>query len=648
MRRGGDEDDFDDDEAELNRLRKASKYTEHSTAFGRTNREKPASAAPEPVPEYIDDQNQDDEQFRQFFPSGFGKQKQKVDVGAAVEATKRPIVGPAKPARLTSNNNSGQAPPGPTKPAHDPESIGPPKPAPLVRDPNIIGPPRPPPGVVYSDSDDEEEDEEEEEEEEEEVPSELPSLNIPITHEIELKGHSKPISALAWDPSGARLLTGGFDYTVKFWDFGGMDKSLRSFREIEPMGGHQIRSLMWSSTGDRVLIASGSAQPKIFDRDGFEISEFVKGDQYLSDMAHTKGHIAAVSNALWHPNEKNTILTSSIDGTVRIWDANNVKKQKTVIKSKNDRGVRTGILHANYGLDAKLIAAACQDGSIQIWKATGPFTRPDQHIREAHVPGTETSCILFSFDGHTMVTRGGDDTMKIWDLRNLKSSVHVINNLPNTFEQTDCVFSPDERFIVTGTSVNKKDEAASGLLKFYDKTTFKPVQQLGISKASVIRILWHKDLNQIAIGSSDNVCRVLYDPVLSTKGALMCVVRNPRKQDPFDYTADRPIYNPHSLPMYKPEPSAKRKREKARKDPIKSKKPDIPLTGPGVSTRAGANYAGHLLKKIGVLKPVRDEDPREAILRHAEAAKANPTFFGAYAATQPVTIFSKEEEEGII
>lgn len=45
------------------------------------------------------------------------------------------------------------------------------------------------------------------------------------------------LSALALDPSGARLVTGGYDYDVKFWDFAGMDSSLQSFRNIRPCEG---------------------------------------------------------------------------------------------------------------------------------------------------------------------------------------------------------------------------------------------------------------------------------------------------------------------------------------------------------------------------------------------------------------------------
>ena len=33
--------------------------------------------------------------------------------------------------------------------------------------------------------------------------------------------------SLALDPGGARVLSGGIDYELKFWDFAGMDPSLR-------------------------------------------------------------------------------------------------------------------------------------------------------------------------------------------------------------------------------------------------------------------------------------------------------------------------------------------------------------------------------------------------------------------------------------
>ena len=76
-------------------------------------------------------------------------------------------------------------------------------------------------------SDDEQEDNEDDEEDEFDK-------RFPLSHEITLSHGSKPISALTLDPSGARLVTGSYDYSVKLWDFAGMDTSFKSFRSIYP------------------------------------------------------------------------------------------------------------------------------------------------------------------------------------------------------------------------------------------------------------------------------------------------------------------------------------------------------------------------------------------------------------------------------
>lgn len=67
------------------------------------------------------------------------------------------------------------------------------------------------------------------------------SSELPVTHEVVLSGHTKAVSALSLDPSGARIVSGGYDYECKLWDFGGMSASFRAFRSWEPKEGHQVR-----------------------------------------------------------------------------------------------------------------------------------------------------------------------------------------------------------------------------------------------------------------------------------------------------------------------------------------------------------------------------------------------------------------------
>lgn len=60
---------------------------------------------------------------------------------------------------------------------------------------------------------------------------------------------------------------------------------------------HQIKSLQYSVTGDVILVVSGNAQAKVLDRDGFNVMECMKGDQYIVDMANTK--VKWCSHIVW-------------------------------------------------------------------------------------------------------------------------------------------------------------------------------------------------------------------------------------------------------------------------------------------------------------------------------------------------------------
>jgi hypothetical protein len=63
---------------------------------------------------------------------------------------------------------------------------------------------------------------------------------FPTTHELIMKVYAKVISALALDPSGARVVSGSHDYDCKLWDFGGMDYRCKPFKSWEPTGAHHV------------------------------------------------------------------------------------------------------------------------------------------------------------------------------------------------------------------------------------------------------------------------------------------------------------------------------------------------------------------------------------------------------------------------
>lgn len=74
---------------------------------------------------------------------------------------------------------------------------------------------------------------------------------LPITNNLALSHGTKPLTALGVDPAGARVATGGLDFDVKLWDFGGMDSACRPFKIIRPCEEHQTKNLEFSPSGKR-------------------------------------------------------------------------------------------------------------------------------------------------------------------------------------------------------------------------------------------------------------------------------------------------------------------------------------------------------------------------------------------------------------
>ena len=242
--------------------------------------------------------------------------------------------------------------------------------------------------------------------------------------------------------------------------------------------------------------------------------------------------------------------------------------------------------------------------------------------RKAHRQNSDITCVQYSYDNNYLLSRSSDCTMKLWDIRNFsKDPVVAIENLPNDFAETSCGFSPNDRMIFTGLS--SETRGGPGYLSFYDKNDGKQVTKLHLSDSSIVRSLWHPKLNQIVATCADGKIKMLFDEKRSLRGACLCVVRPIRKVKQQDVMFAERIITPFALPMFKEERqrSTKIQLEKMRQDPKKTKRPDLPMAGPGSGGRIakqGATLHQWVIQNLEIRKPsFGDSNPREAILRHA-------------------------------
>ncbi|KZC14731.1 PREDICTED: gastrulation defective protein 1 homolog [Dufourea novaeangliae] len=473
---------------------------------------------------------------------------------------------------------------------------------------------------------------------------------IPCTHEVTMTHGTKAVTAIAADPSGARLASGSIDYDLCFWDFAGMDSTMKSFRTLQPCENHPIKCLQYSMTGDVILVISGSAQAKVLDRDGFEKCETVKGDQYITDMARTKGHTAGLNCGSWHPFTKEEYLTCSQDSTCRIWILYRPRAHKYLIKCRAQNGVKTIPTTCAYSREGTVVACGCVDGSIQMWDHRKNFVNPSLIQRNAHAQGSEISSLSFSYLGHMLATRSCDDTLKLWDLRSFKSPVFEAKNLYSRYDTTDCMFNPDDSILITGESLNKGQ--STGRVLFYDTKTFELINEISVTNSHVIKTLWHPKLNQVFVGCGNGIVKVYYDSKKSLRGAKLCIVKTHLKQKHIEVMSTQQIITPHALPLFRQDrpKSVRKQMEKDRLDPVKSRRPDLPITSGqgGRVASSGGTLSSYVIRNLGLSKRIEDDqDPREAILKYAKQAEENPYWIApAYKKTQPTTIFQTDDPDG--
>ena len=564
----------------------------------------------------------EEDPMRAFLPQSFGKREKQADIAAQINRTKRPVEEP--PRKLKDGQERVAPDPTPKDPGSNEKD-----------DSNHS-----------DDSDDSDESDDDE---------------FPVSHELVLKTHDRAVTTTSLDPSGGRLITGSTDCTLKLHDFASMTPTtLRAFKSVDPNASktsansetHPIHHVEFNPlSGGTFLCISAHPQAKIMNRDGEVLAEFVKGDMYLRDMNNTKGHISEVTSGAWNPVDRNICVTAGTDSTLRIWDVNFRRSQKEVIVHKSRAAGSAGRTrmtavawgHSLQGGNNVLIAAAL-DGSLVMWSGDGPFSRPAADIRNAHKADTWTGGIDISSDGRMVVTRGGDDTIKLWDTRKFKTPVVTVSH-PSTsdhYSSTNIKYSPTSSSIITGS--------ATGHLHILNPGNLKPELVTPVTAGSpLITVQWHPKLNQIVTGSANSEVHVLYNPATSSRGAVDVMSRAPKKRhvdDDPNFTTDQSAgmagdaANPggNTTSFAARHPTVGLTASGRSRDP---RRPQAPLVTPFMKSQPDE---AHINENIP-LSSMRDEDPREALLKYAELAKNDPLFTNAWKNTQPTTQYAELSDE---
>ena len=285
------------------------------------------------------------------------------------------------------------------------------------------------------------------------------------------------VYAVAFNPSGESVMTASDDGRVRSWRVDGPCSQSRPacWRQLDVTGKPAVlvTSAAFSEDGALVLMSYLEGRPRIwetatgrlvaalptgasglrlatFSPDGRSVvlvgrdskearilelpaatSDRVAGKLALDKLSELRGHTDLITSAAFAGNR---LITSSRDGTARIWELNTLRTIAVL------HGHSDSVAAAVISPDGRWAVTASTDRTARLWRAS------DALELRGHVGAVNGAS--FSRKGTLVVTAGGDGTARVFDAATGAS----LYSLPGHSDAlSGASFSPDGDLVVTAS-----------------------------------------------------------------------------------------------------------------------------------------------------------------------------------------------------
>ena len=206
------------------------------------------------------------------------------------------------------------------------------------------------------------------------------------------------VTSAAFSRDGKYVVTGSSDRTIKIWD----SETGESLLKLPEVHTDQINHVVFSPRAGSYLLLTASD-----DRTAI-LWQWNPAQKSANLIRKFTGHADSVSSAVFSADEK-LVLTTSQDGTARIWDP---PKENKPIELKN--GHTGAVLCGAFAPDGGWVVTGGEDRTARLWDvASGIELKPEP--MSGHTAGITT--VAVSPDGTRILTGSRDGTAKLWDPR---------------------------------------------------------------------------------------------------------------------------------------------------------------------------------------------------------------------------------------
>ncbi|MGZ4184114.1 MAG: nSTAND1 domain-containing NTPase [Solirubrobacteraceae bacterium] len=229
---------------------------------------------------------------------------------------------------------------------------------------------------------------------------------------FETGSRGRPVTALAWSPTGETLAVGAHDGIVQIWDLSGSPRLQRSLVGFAPLPGQieAIQSLAFSPDGQSLAASDKSEGSAVGHNISSPVATLAIWDVGTGSMVITPAELGAgagltASDVLAFSPDGKLLAASLLTGGVRVFDPSSGR----VVRTLADPGNETVSLA--FAPTGNVLAGGTLGGTVELWD---PVTGK-RLAQPLLADSSAISDIAFDPSGRRFATAGlHDATVKVW------------------------------------------------------------------------------------------------------------------------------------------------------------------------------------------------------------------------------------------